>query len=366
MEVPTLSRSRALALRFPALSRRLYESRFWRGYRRFKKTGETGEAAFRSLRILHALSDGKFNRAVSAKIAKERGRSTFAPLEHAIAWNIASEVGAALAGLRQDGCYVFEERLPEAYCEELTRFAETTPGRLVDDRPGPGLPECLVFDAEAPKAPRYNLPEAELLQVEAVQELLADASLLGIAQDFLGCAPINDLVAMWWSTRHGDEPCHSGAQLFHSDMDRIGFLKFFVYLTDVTPETGPHVYIKGTHRTQPRNVRQDRRILDEEVECLGDAQVEITGPRGTVITADTSGLHKGKIVGEGTRLVFQIEFTNSLFGADYVAPELSRVHPSLAQRLRENPECYERISPAACNIGVVDDCCRENARVTCP
>ena len=38
------------------------------------------------------------------------------------------------------------------------------------------------------------------------------------------------------------------AQMFHFDLDRIKWLKFFIYLTDVKINSGPHVYVSGTHK----------------------------------------------------------------------------------------------------------------------
>ena len=176
-----------------------------------------------------------------------------------------------------------------------------------------------------------------------VQELLADASLIHLAELYLEATPVNDLVAMRWSVRHGAKASSEAAQLFHFDMDRIKFLKFFFYLTDVTSKSGPHVYIKGTHRERPRPFTEDRRFSDEEASGFGERRTEITGPRGTIVAADTSGLHKGKIVEQGTRLILQIEFTNSLFGAPYERVRLGRdVHPGFRRRMDEVPGVFER------------------------
>ena len=70
---------------------------------------------------------------------------------------------------------------------------------------------------------------------------------------------------------------------------------------------------------------------------------EITGPRGTIIAADTCGLHKGKLVERGSRLILQLEFTNSLFGAPYERMRFGAdVLPALRRRLDETPAVFER------------------------
>ena len=66
-------------------------------------------------------------------------------------------------------------------------------------------------------------------------------------------------------------------------------------------------------------MRRDGRIPDEEIvrEYGQEAIVEITGKRGTLLAVDTRGFHKGKALESGDRLLFQVEYTNSLFGAPY-------------------------------------------------
>jgi len=45
--------------------------------------------------------------------------------------------------------------------------------------------------------------------------------------------------------------------------------------------------------------------------------IEFLAPRGTVIAEDTRGLHKGRHVEEGDRLMLQLQFSNVLFGCSY-------------------------------------------------
>jgi ectoine hydroxylase-related dioxygenase (phytanoyl-CoA dioxygenase family) len=106
-------------------------------------------------------------------------------------------------------------------------------------------------------------------------------------------------------------------------MDRIRWLKFFIYLTDVDTDNGPHSFIAGSHRTggiPPSLLRKGYvRLTDGEVREQYPAEdfIEFTGARGTVLAEDTRGLHKGKHVARGDRLVLQLQFSNSLFGGYY-------------------------------------------------
>jgi hypothetical protein len=236
---------------------------------------------------------------------------------------------------------VFARRLDPVICSELVTLASESPATLV---PGAQLPRAR-FDPAAPRAPRYQFFEAELLRSRAVRGLLADRSMIALAQGYFASPPINDLFTMWWSAPFGP-PSSEAAQLFHFDMDRISFLKLFVYLTDVDGTTGPHVYVRGSHRRRPAMFFRDRRYSDAEVAAAfpGDDIRELTGPAGTIIAADTSGLHKGKALERGHRLLFQLEFANSLFGQAYDRHSwrdpgdddplagVIRRHPSVMQR----------------------------------
>ena len=150
---------------------------------------------------------------------------------------------------------------------------------------------------------------------------MADLSLIAVAQRYLGSRPVADVTALWWNTSFSDRPDREAAQWFHFDMDRIKWLKFFICITDVTIKTGPHTFISSSHRTDaiPSDLLSAgyARLSDDIVEQhFGrDRFVEFCAPRGTILAEDTRGLHKGKLVEVGDRLMFQVQFSNSLFGA---------------------------------------------------
>jgi ectoine hydroxylase-related dioxygenase (phytanoyl-CoA dioxygenase family) len=172
-----------------------------------------------------------------------------------------------------------------------------------------------------------------------VQKLLADESLLHLAQEYLGCIPIADVLSMWWHTNFHNQPDSEAAQFFHFDMDRIKWIKIFIYLTDVGVENGPHSFVRGSHRTGgiPHDLlrRGYARLTDEEVVARYPESdiLSFTAPKGSIIIEDTRGLHKGVNVQGAPRLILQLQFSNSLFGAkspgakfnNIISPELKRV-----------------------------------------
>jgi hypothetical protein len=175
---------------------------------------------------------------------------------------------------------------------------------------------------------------------------MADRSFIAVAQNYLQAQPIVDVVAMWWNVM-SPRPDKEAAQYWHFDMDRIKWLKFFVYLTDVGPENGPHSFVAGSHRSGgiPASLLKKgyARLTDEEVgsNYSVDRFVEFTAPRGTVIAEDTRGLHKGKHITKGDRLIFQMQFSNSLFGGEYPVSRIGELkNTDLAGMVARFPRMY--------------------------
>lgn len=331
----TYSRPFAWFVLWPAL---------WVGVVVFRRTGRTPWFAYWAMRRLYCITRGRSNRWLVRLLAAppEAASPSVAGLLATVG---EAERDAALDSLRRDGFVVLGRRLTDAQIESLIEFARSTPARLIPT-PSDG-PVIDRFDSKRPRAIKYDLPEPALIEHPVVQELLADRSLRDFARRYLGCEPINDLVAMWWSTAHSSAASSEAAQLYHFDMDRPQFLKLFFYLTDVTSDTGPHCYIRASHRERPAALWRDGRHQDEDVLRLhgADSEVEITAPRGTLIAVDTSGFHKGKPLARGHRLILQLEYTSALFGQEYAR---IRVPPSEFWRAEReaNPVFMARFSVA--------------------
>jgi hypothetical protein len=309
---------------------------------RYLRTGSTPEAAYQSMIGLFCRTRGWSNDLLHACV-----QSACPPYRLPAARGVlgdldAGEVRRAVRVVCEQGFYVFPQRLPEDLCDRLEDYARTTPCWPF---PAKGTARPCLYDGKRPAAPNYRFREADLLGNPDVQGLMADLSLLAVAQAYLGSQPLLDIVLMWWSPAFAKEADVEAAQLYHFDMDRIKWLKFFFYLTDVTPQTGPHCFVAGSHRRyrQPAALlrRGYARIPDEDMarHYPASAFVEITGPRGSIVAVDTRGFHKGKPPESGERLVLQLEFCNALFGGAYQRPRLPLAHP----RLRELAVAYPRI-----------------------
>ena len=250
----------------------------------------------------------------------------------------AAEISQAVSGIQRDGFYVFDRVIEKSITDAIRGFAEQAPCTARGAGASPA-----TYPRSSPAVGRYDFAEEISLQCAEVQEFATDPAMARIAQCYLGQPVLMDEVALWWTTARRAEDANINAQLFHQDRDRLSFLKFFIYLTDVTPENGPHVYLKGSHRKIPRRLRGDGRKTDDAVRQSGlwENVVELTGPAGTLMAVDTIGLHKGKTPLTGDRLALENEFATSLFGADYELPTFSPTQLT-RNRFHEMPWIFQR------------------------
>jgi hypothetical protein len=314
-------------------------------------TGRTPEFAHQALIWLFCVSQGRSNDLLSGIVSRMRGRLAIESPVGILGDLNGRALQDHLDGLLRDGFIVRERALPPDVCDRLVRFALGTQvvTRRLEGQGGVEPARPALFDPDAPTAVRYDYSPSDLLDNPDVQSLLADQSILCLAQAYLGCRPLADVITMWWHTNFQKQPDAQAAQFFHFDMDRIKWLKVFIYLTDVGPENGPHSFVRGSHRVGaiPPNLllRGYKRLSDQEVHDsygAGDCK-EFSAPRGSIIVEDTRGLHKGAHVRGGPRLILQLQFSNSLFGAAYARARITRVEdPSLRKMLVRAPAIYSQ------------------------
>ncbi|WP_420472434.1 phytanoyl-CoA dioxygenase family protein [Brevundimonas sp. FT23042] len=150
-----------------------------------------------------------------------------------------------------------------------------------------------------------DIPAAPTLQ--ALHDIAFDPRLLALAARYFGGRPYVDSVQAWWSVSGNAEP--EEAENFHRDNDSIRFLKFFLYLTDVDDENGPHRFVRGSH-VEPKALER-RRYTDVEIEdAFGTERILlIKGRSGDAFMEDTFGVHKGQLPRSGVRLLVQVRYS---------------------------------------------------------
>lgn len=323
----------------------VYAIRLLAGLLVYAITRKTPAYAYQSMISLFCLTKGRSSDLLSWLIGLLKSPYDFGASADGVLGKMAgSEKGAVVADLRTQGYHVFDKKLPDELCDRLLEFALSHPCVIRPmDGEGKEKAQRVIYPRGNPQTVRYDFTTQDLLANRDVQTLLADLSFPAVAQEYLGARPVMDVLAMWWHTAYSDKPDMDAAQYYHFDMDRPKWLKFFIYLTDVTTDNGPHTFIKGSQQTEgiPESMLKKgyARLTDEEVEQHYGCEkvVEFVAPRGTIIAEDTRGLHKGKHVAQGDRLILQIQFSNSLFGGYY---SKARFGENIIPQIEENTHRY--------------------------
>lgn len=321
------------------------------GIIRYFMTGKTPASAQLAMIWLFCISGGKSNDAASKLISLLRPKVSLEETNGILGVINEEKSQILVRQLREDGYLIFPSALSSEVCDELVDFAMSTPAvvRPMDYETSYASPRESMFEISRPIAARYDYKTSDLLENINVQALLADTSLIHIAQEYLGCAPISDVMGMWWHTNYLDRPDSEAAQYFHFDMDRPKWLKVFIYLNDVEQENGPHNFVKGSHKMGGIPFKLLRkgyaRQTDHEVaqEYPKERIKSFSAPRGTVIVEDTRGLHKGGLVTGSPRLLLQFQLSNSLFGGAYSKVKFGRIiDPKLKSLIAKYPSIYQK------------------------
>lgn len=307
------------------------------GFKVLKQVNKTPDFAYTAMKKLFVQTNGMSNNIISTLI-KKRGYSNISS-EGVLGINSSSQLQTVVNDIKENGYHIFRKKLPLEVIDSIVDYARATPCRYRMISSGDSknfkieFSDEVLFDENQPLSPVYQFSQKSIAASRDLQKLIFDQSVLLVAQEYLNTRPVMDLIAMWWSLPFGGKGKSESAQMYHFDLDRIKFIKFFFYLTDVDPDTGPHCYVKGSHRKLPPSLNKQGRMTDEEVEAgFGKENLlELCGERGTIMAVDTRGLHKGKDLIRDKRLLFQIEFANSMFGQYY--PPFEK--PSLSEDLEE-------------------------------
>jgi len=154
------------------------------------------------------------------------------------------------------------------------------------------------------------------LSCSTIGKLENDPKLWQIAAKYLTGAPILKSTMLWWSfatpTEQLDERLQFAQGLFHYDLDDYRCLQFLFYLTDVDPLSGPHAYVKGSHRRKKLQYQLsiDRDKPDRELISYygSESIVNICGEAGSGFAEDQFCFHRANIPTKKNRLILQIKF----------------------------------------------------------
>lgn len=239
--------------------------------------------------------------------------------------------------LNLNGYVKYEKNLDAKSIEKLLHFSNNS---IVTNLAG----KESFFDSTQVNSTIYRYSQNEILNNEEVQSIICDNGILEIVENYFGSAPYLDMVDMWWSTDFQKEASKDAAQWFHFDLDRVNWLKVFIYLTDVEMDSGPHCYVEGSHKAgqKPDYLLEKgySRISDKEIIAFyGKQKVKyLTGKKGSIFIGNTKAWHKGTNIKHGNRLVLQLQFTDSFFLLNPTYGKVKVTSNRLKEYLNKNPK----------------------------
>lgn len=218
-------------------------------------------------------------------------------------------------GLRTQG-YVELGRVLDA--GEVQAVKDALRGRMCYDAYEKESDEEFALQDAPPSCHTAYYRWQDVVRIPMLMRVANDPLLLNVAQSFLGGAPTISDIKMWWSLVTRTSPKEN--QLFHRDIDDFRFCKLFLYLTDVGPQEGPHVYVQGSAGVG--RCLADRRFNDEEVAtAFGRENVkDLCGPAGSAFLVNTYGVHKGLMPTRNSRLIFVVQYSLLPIGLLKYAP----------------------------------------------
>ena len=224
-------------------------------------------------------------------------------------------IAETVTSLERDGLFG-GIRLPRHIVEDLREFAWQTPCYGNISRKISFLPSD--HSAAESKFATPILVGHYLEKIDdcpRVREIQEDPLLTEIASQYLKRKPIIRSSRMWWSfpvDRFDERLLRLSSQSLHFDMNDWSSVKFFFYLTDVRADSGPHVYVRRSHRR--KSLRDQFTLfagkrISEATDFYGAGNfVTICGPAGFGFAEDPFGFHMGTVVQESPRLVLEIEY----------------------------------------------------------
>ncbi|GAA0290277.1 phytanoyl-CoA dioxygenase family protein [Kineococcus aurantiacus] len=245
------------------------------------------------------------------RLVSRYGFNTPAVLSHRRRPPVLTEAGRDLLGdLRRDGVATaqLDDLLGEpGRFEQLRRHVEDLRAASADGERAFGKSFLVELMGSEPVV----AADDPLLQ------LAVDPRLRGIAEEYAQMSlKVHDLNA-WLNLPTGGAAVQS--QRWHRDLpEDHDIVKMFVYVRDVTPGAGPLRYLAGsaTRTGRTLQVRNDwdgvgYRLDDSGVERLVEQNpgLEIrtaSAPAGTVVFADTRGIHRGGHAVDTERLLTQV------------------------------------------------------------
>ena len=304
----------------------LYYSRFLHyTLHKIDKHGVTPEKFHQLLVRIYTSTNGVIHDKLFIDLEKVRSEETLALRDRVIAsfevlrakghvagQDLTREVlDSLLIEYQNTGYAVLPFKIEKRSCDRIFNDVSEKPGVYRD-----------CFDGQRIKsAQRLNIenPQGVIAQVDTldystdVTDDVLESGFFQVLAEFLmqSRRALLTISTVWWSLPTKN-PSSEGAQKYHFDLDGLKWSKVFIYLSDVTEDSGPHSAILGSHLPRRKSSYLLRRgyVRVEDYEAKNDGiEKTFVGSKGTIIIGDTKCWHKGSMVANKNRAIFQLEYS---------------------------------------------------------
>ena len=234
---------------------------------------------------------------------------------------LPSHLVSSLSLLMRDGYVIWPQSLSSSLVDQFTDFMSHD------------LSWHLVHDGDQSSKYRGVIGQCNSLFIKAstnldlshplVSKFSHDSKLKSVIDSYLGGYSVLRSASLW-ITRPSSENFISteAAQMYHYDLDTLKWIKVFLYLSDVTEESGPHCALPATHLPDSKHPtllsRLYSRLSDNDIASYQrETPLSFTGPAGTIILGDTKAYHKGMPTLTGERILIQLFYSCSNFSLSF-------------------------------------------------
>lgn len=213
--------------------------------------------------------------------------------------------------LKENGLVVLDNFVTKAQIEDIKSYLST---KLCIDRQRPGN-ETFIAPRLAPKScihAYYRLEE--IVHIPHLLELANEKRILAIIEEIFGAKPTISMIHIWWLLSGFDTHANSNERYFthpgefHRDVDDWSEIKLFIYLTDVNESSGPHAYIKKSHKWVLPPKTRDLDINNPDFP-IKENLIKLTGKAGLAWLENSYVLHRSLVPKNKHRLIVAVTYT---------------------------------------------------------
>ena len=175
--------------------------------------------------------------------------------------------------LKTNGYYVFENQLNKNFIEKIIHFTENNECYFFDDSGDKKFGKYSSKENIRHLSSKFSYEESKIFDVEEINKLIFDPCIIKICENYFNSKVSLSNIDLWWTPVRENisiksEIANKSAQFFHFDLDRIKWLKFFIYITDTTLDGGPHEYVEGTNKVYAKHrnlLKKGYKRIDEKI-----------------------------------------------------------------------------------------------------